>query len=155
MTTVSSGTSQWASGVCTAFSDWQASLKDAKSTLTTGGVSEANLNQATGQAQEANQQLVRTLQNLGKPGTSDGQKATQNVNDLKTSLSFIMNKIKQTVDQKATTPAELEAELTTVKQSISTMSAALTTAVTNLKAFDPSGELEQAFNDAPSCAGYF
>jgi hypothetical protein len=59
------------------------------------------------------------------------------------------------VDQKATTPAELEAELTTVKQSISTMSAALTTAVTNLKAFDPSGELEQAFNDAPSCAGYF
>ena len=41
--------------------------------------------------------------------------AKNNFADLKTSLTFSMNKIKGTVDQKASSPAELATELTTVK----------------------------------------
>jgi len=150
-----SATEQWAGGVCIAVTDWKAAIEDAKATLADGGLSEANLNQAAGQAQEANQQLARSLQKLGKPDAADGEKAKQNLNDLETSLSFAMNQIKDTVEAKPASAAELATELTDVKQAVATMRTALSTAVTNLKQFDSSGDLETAFHDAPSCSGIF
>jgi|SRR6478672_4537631 len=146
---------QWATGVCSAFTTWKTSLHEARATITSGSVTEATLNDAANQAKDANQKLVQSLQGLGKPSTADGQKAQENLKDLETSLSFSMNKIKDTVHSKPSSMAELAAAVTTVKQAEATMVAALQTAVKNLKKFDPSGELETAFNDAPSCAPYF
>lgn len=154
-TTSSAATAEWTNSVCTAFTTWKSSLQDAKSTLTTSGVTSDTLTQAESQAHDANQELARTLQSLGAPETAGGEKASNNLADLDTSLSFSMAKIKETVDQKASTPAELAAELTTVKQAVATMTAAFGTAVTNLKQLNPRGELEQAFNDSSACSAYF
>jgi len=51
--------------------------------------------------------------------------------------------------------SDLDTAVTDLKQAEATMVAALGSAVASLKGFSPSGELEQAFKDSPSCAVYF
>lgn len=150
-----SATEQWAGSVCTAFTDWKTSLQDAKSTLTSGGLSGANLRQAGRQAHDATQKLGRTLENLGAPDTTGGEQAKTNLATLETSLSDSANTIEDTLNSRPSSLAEVTTALTTVKAEVASMADDLTGAVSNLKQFDPGGELEKAFHDAPSCSAYF
>jgi hypothetical protein len=150
-----SATVQWAGSVCSAFTAWKTSLEDAKSTVTSGGISKDNLKAAGNEVKDATDTLAQSLQGLGAPKTTGGAEAKQDLANFETSISFSVNKIKDAVSQKPTSASELQAAVTTVKQAEATMVTALNTAVKNLKQFDPSGELEQAFHNAPSCSPYF
>jgi hypothetical protein len=146
-----SAAEQWASSVCNAFTDWKTSLEDAKATVTSGGLSGANLRRAARQAQDATQKLSRTLKNLGAPSTTGGAQAKSNLSDLEASLSESASTIESTLSRGQ---PSIE-ELTTVAGEFASMKSDLTAAVRNLKQFDPSGELEKAFHDTPSCSAYF
>jgi len=154
-TTVSAATAGWASSVCTAFTTWKTSLQQSKANLTQGGMSDANLQTAATEARDATQTLEQTLESLGPPTTTGGEKAKQDLANFKTSISFSVNKIKDTLKSSPSSAAELETAVTDLKQAEATMVAALGSAVASLKGFSPSGELEQAFKDSPSCAVYF
>jgi ABC-type transporter Mla subunit MlaD len=153
--TTSAATAGWASSVCTAFTTWKSSLQATKADLTEGGVSETNLKIAGTEARDASKTLAQTLKTLGAPTTTGGEKAKQDLANFSTTMSFSVNKIQEALNSSPSSAAELGAAITDLKQAEATMVTALSTAVTSLKGFSPSGELEQAFKDSPSCAVYF
>lgn len=151
----SSATVHWASGVCTAFTDWKTSLESIRTSLR-GSHSKADLQHAGSQVTDATETLANTLQQLGRPETTSGQAAQKNLDVLTTELkqdkAKIEDTLKTTTDSSA---AESLAALSTVSGTLAKMAHNLTLALGHLKSYDPSGELEQAFHEAQSCSPYF
>lgn len=157
-TTGSSATEAWASGVCTAFTDWKTSLENIKSNLTGGGLSgltEFQLRQSGRQAQDATKTLTKSLDDLGAPTTTGGEAAKSKLDALKTTLSDSMSTIEDTLRSNPSSLPEAVAAVAAVKAQLTTMATALTGTVGDLKQLDPSGDLEKAFHRAPSCSAYF
>ena len=155
-TTSASSATEWAGGACSAFTTWKNSLEDIKSSLTAGGLSSLNsstLKQAEQQAENATQTLVQSLDKLGAPNTANGQQAKTNLKTLENSLSDSVNAIQAAVPKNPSV-SDLLTALPTVKTELTKMANDLTTAVDNLKQSDPGSELQQAFQDAPSCSAY-
>jgi hypothetical protein len=155
-TDTTSASVQWASSVCSAFTDWKTSLQDIKTNLTAGGLSslsDATLRQAERKANDATNTLTRTLKNLGAPNTTGGAAAKASLDTLEASLSESMSTIEAAVPRNPS-PADLMSALPTVTGQVTKMANDLTTAVDSLKQADPGGELQKAFHDAPSCSAY-
>ena len=71
-TTTTSSTVDWANGLCSALSTYQASLTSAAKSVT-GNLSKSGLQDAVDQAKTATDTFVTTTKNLGKPDTDSRQ----------------------------------------------------------------------------------
>lgn len=146
-----SSTVQWAGGVCSALTTWKTSIQNIH---LTGHPKGSALEEAGNQVEEATQTLAQSLKKLGKPDTAQGQAAKEGVDSLATVLSNDVAKIKETLKPTPPTAAAALQQVSAVTATLATMAHNLTLAVGHLKQFDPSGELEKAFHQAPACSAY-
>jgi len=153
-TTGASATVVWASGVCTSFSGWKASLQRAKASLGSQPTS-TELQNAAHQAVLATQGLQRSLQQLGKPPTATSATVQQELGTLRTQLLAGKNKIEDTLNGNVSSVSQLKAAVTSVRTTAKAMLNSFSSTIKSLKSLDPGSELEKAFHQTSACAPFF
>ena len=148
-----SSTVQWANGVCSAFTTWKTSLENIETSVASQP-SKSALEQAGKGIKSATETLTHSLKQLGKPDTAAGEAAKKNLNMLATTLQNDLNKIEETLNTNASGAAGALSQISTLTATLASMAHSLSAAVGNLKQADPSGELEQAFQQASACKPY-
>jgi phage-related protein len=153
--TAAGGTSaeQWANGVCSSFTTWTKSLESIKTSVTSQP-SKSQLQEAEQQIESATETLARSLKQLGKPGTAQGEAAKKNLDALATSLQNGMNQLKKTLNSSSSGAAGTLSQISAITATLTTMANSLKLAGGNLKNFAPSGELKQAFQQGSACQQY-
>jgi hypothetical protein len=149
-----SATLAWASAVCTSFSSWKASLQRDKASLGSQPTT-TEFQNAAHQAQLATQGLQSSLQQLGKPPTSNSATVQQELTTLRTQLLNGKQEIQKTLNGSYTSASELKAAVASVRATATGMLDSFTTAVDKLKTLDPGSDLEKAFHQATACQPYF
>jgi len=139
----------WASGGCTALTDWTNSVKAAGNSLK-GNISEDSLKTAASDIEDASKSLESDLKNLGKPNTKSGQDAKNAVDKLAGEVDDDVNEMKDTVDNVSGAAGVVPA-VQSVSATVSKMASQISGTAQTLDQADPSGELKQAFKDAPAC----
>jgi len=153
--TAAGGTSaeQWANGVCSAFTTWTKSLTSIKTDVTSQP-SKSQLQQAERQVENATETLAQSLKQLGKPETAQGQAAKKSLDAVANSLQTGMDQLKQTLNSSPSGAAGTIAQISAITTTLTNMANKLKLAGGNLKNFAPSGELQQAFQQASACQKY-
>ena len=139
----------WASGVCTALTDWTDSVKAAGNQLK-GNISQDSLKTAANDIEDASKSLESDLRDLGKPNTKSGQDAKDAVDKLADDVDGDVDEMKDTVDNVSGAAGVLPA-VQSVSATVSKMANQISSTAQTLDQSDPSGELKQAFKDAPEC----
>jgi hypothetical protein len=153
--TAGGGTSaeQWATGVCSAFTTWEKSLKSI-ATGFTSQPSKSQLQKAAQEIEDATGTLEGSLRALGKPDTAQGEAAKNNLDALATTLQNGMHELKTTLNNAPSGAAGTIAQISALTTTLTNMANKLKLAGGNLKNFAPSGELQQAFQQASACQKY-
>ncbi len=144
-TTTSASAADWANGLCSAVTTYQASLTDAAKSLT-GNLTKTGLQDAVDQAQAATDTFVSTTKSLGKPNTTSGSKAKETLDTLATQLDEDVSKLKSASD------SGVLAGISTATGALATAQTQITTAFHTLEGLDVQGELGDAFSQASSCS---
>jgi hypothetical protein len=139
----------WASGLCTALTDWTNSVKAAGNSLR-GNISEDSLKTAASDIEDASNSLVSDLKDLGKPDTKSGQDAKDAVDTLADEVKGDVKEMQDDVDNVSGAQGALTAAQS-LSATISKMATQIGSTARALDQADPSGELKQAFQDAPAC----
>ena len=145
-------TAAWASGFCTAVTDWTDELQTITSSFSdTSNLSEDGLRTAADDVRSATQQLVDEIRDLGAPETDGGEEIRSALDSLSTTLETESAGIEQTVDSISglTGLANAAASITT---SLSAMGTAFSETLQTIDAADVDGELQSALEDSPECA---
>lgn len=152
-TTESSATAagDWANGVCEAFANWNSSITEAGQGIK-DNPSEEGIRTAGDEIRSATQTLADDLRGLGKPDTPSGQEAKDEIDQLATSLDTSLQKITDAMDNSSGTSGAVAAA-TTIGTSLVEMGNQVSSAFTQLEQIDAQGQLEDAFQQADSCAG--
>jgi hypothetical protein len=144
-TTTTSSTVNWANGLCSAVSTYQASLTSAAKSLT-GNLSKSGLQSAVDQAKTATDTFVTTTKSLGKPDTNAGKQAKSTLDTLSSQLNEDANTIK------SASGSGLLTGISTASAALVTAQQQITTAFDQLKGLDAKGELGDAFSQASACS---
>lgn len=143
-------TSDWANGVCDAITTWTDSLQSAAEPLTGGNISKEALQSAADEVESSTKTFTEDLKDLGKPDTETGQEAKDLLDGLDDDLNQDAQEIKSTVEDAS--PTDILSTASTVSAKLGTMSQQVSSAFNQLDQLDASNELEQAFQEADSCA---
>lgn len=145
-------TAEWASGFCTAITDWKNSLKDVRSELSdTSNASKDGLESAAKDARSATDTLVSDLKDLGTPDTPSGEEVKSAVDSLTTTLDDETAQIEDTA-QGVSGITDLPGAISTVFASLSSLSTAFSQTLQTIDNADASGELRTALDNSPECA---
>jgi hypothetical protein len=144
-----SSAEEWAGGLCSALTTWTGSVKSSANSLK-GNLSEDGLKSAAGDIKSASDTLVGDLKDLGKPDTKAGQDAKDAVDQLSSEVEDDVQEIQSTVD-KASGVQGVLAAASSISATLSKMGNQINSAASKLDSADASGELKQAFQDAPAC----
>ena len=152
-TTESSATAagDWANGVCAAFTSWNSSITEAGQGIR-DNPSEDGIRTAGDEIRSATQTLADDLRGLGRPDTPNGQEAKDEIDQLATSLDTSLQKITDAMDNSSGTSGAVAAA-TTIGTTLVEMGNQVSSAFTQLEQVDAQGQLEDAFQQADSCAG--
>jgi uncharacterized protein involved in exopolysaccharide biosynthesis len=144
-----SGAESWANDVCTNLSEWITEVDEAVRSVTDEGLSidEATLRDVLEQTEEATDELVDDLRELGAPETDSGQQAREEVAALGTDLQEQFATVEEALDGNQQ-PLEL---VSTVAEAVSASVNRLQASLQELQSLDPGGELEEAFRDSDDC----
>lgn len=146
-------TASWASGFCTAVTDWTNSLGDVTSQFTdTSNLSEAGLQSAADDTRSATEELIDELRGLGTPDTESGDEIKSSLDELATTLESEADKIGDAVEGVSGITG-IASAITTVSTSLSAMGSAFASTLQTVEAADVGGELQSALEDSPECAG--
>ena len=151
----SSASVQWASGVCSAFTDWKTSLEETRTSLKGSELSESALRQAGRDVRDATTTLKRSLKQLGKPDTEASDAAKSSLDQLSTQLSDGMDMIQKAARGRNAGVSGALGAASTVSGTLSTMADELSSTVAELRQLDAKGDLGQAFHEASACAPLF
>jgi hypothetical protein len=144
-------TAAWASGFCTAITDWTDELQNIASQFSdTSNLSEEGVKSAADDVKSATDQLKDDLQGLGRPETPSGEAVETSVDQLSTTLEDEAAKIEDTA-QGVSNLTELPTAITTISASITAMSSAFTNTLTTIQNADADGELQAALEASPEC----
>ena len=147
-TTSASAPEQFANGTCAALVAWTQQAKAAASSIKSNRTREG-VSQAAEDVRSATANLSASLANLGKPGTDSGGEARSTLQALQTQLHEGVATVEKAAKSISGVAGSAEA-IATVSTSLVTMRDQVKSAGKQLREL-PRGELEQAFNDAPSC----
>jgi hypothetical protein len=100
---------KWADGVCSAVQGWIDSVQSTVEGLRGAGSLENASQQATSGLEAATAQLADSIEQLGKPSTSDGTKARNAVEKLSDELSADVESIKGELTNLPSDPAGIAA----------------------------------------------
>jgi hypothetical protein len=144
-------TAAWASGFCTAITDWTDELQSITSQFTdTSNLNEDAIRTAASDAKSSTDQLVDDIRGLGRPDTSSGQEVEDSIDQLSTTLEDESTKIDDTA-QGISGLTELPGAITTISTSLTTMSTAFSNTLTTIENADVDGELKAALEASPEC----
>ena len=142
----------WAEDVCSAASDWKDAINSALTTLSDKANLSANgVRDAVDTVAAATDSLVADLTSLGTPDTTAGDQAQAQLTTLATQLQQQKDTITSATSQSATTARDLLTQVSTVTGALATMLDDVTTTVDDIRQLDGADELENAFQDAPTC----
>lgn len=144
-------TAAWASGFCTAITDWTSSIEDATSELTSSP-SEDGLRSAADSVRSATDQFVDELRGLGRPETDSGDEIESALDTASTTIESESADIEEAVDG-ISNLTDLPEALTTITSALSAMGTAAASVLQAMQAADVDGELQSALEDSPECAG--
>src|SRR3954451_1552186 len=151
-TTRGSELESWAAGLCTAVGKYKASMAAVRASLHVRQLSRAAGQVAVQDASAARRQLANDLEKLGPPPAPQPAEETKQVlNDVIRGLRKQADKIRAVATNASSTGD--------VKQAASNITDALTAAtdeasrgIAELRKLNPKAEVEQAFDNAPSCS---
>lgn len=146
-----SPTTEWAGNLCSALDAWTTSITSIVDPIKSGDISKDSLTTAVDDAKSATDTLISDLQGLGKPDTEAAQEAKDAVDELSSELQTSVTTIEDELDG-ASGIAGYIAAAPAILTALGTMGTDVTSTFTTLEGLDAKGELEAAFNDAPSCA---
>ena len=141
----------WANSVCQAFNDWNSSIVDAGQGIR-DNPTEDGLKGAGDDIRSATETLADDLRGLGRPDTESGQEAKTAIDQLATNLETSMQKITDAIDNASGTSGLVTAG-TTIANTLTEMGNQVSTTGQQLESIDAQGELQDAFEQADSCAG--
>jgi type IV secretory pathway VirB10-like protein len=151
-----SSTTAWADSVCTALSDWRASIVSL--TDVSSGLDGDSLRQKLDDAEDATVQLVSDLRDLGPPDVEAGDEVEQQletvVGDLESQYQALKSDAEQAVSS-ADSPAALLQALAALAPQFQALLTSASSAVDDLGSAnagaDAQADLKQAFAEAESC----
>jgi hypothetical protein len=142
---------KWADGVCSAVQDWIDSVQSTVEGLRSAGSLENASQQAISGLDTATAQLTDSIEQLGKPTTSDGTKARNAVEKLSNELSADVDSIKGELTNLPTDPAGIAASFAQIGSDISNAIDQVQSTATTLKGLSPKGKLKKAFQSSSEC----
>lgn len=146
-------TAAWASGFCSAITDWTDELQNVTSQFSdTSNLSEEGLQSAAEDVRTATQTLVDDLKDLGRPETASGEEVENSLNELSDTLESETAEIEDTAEG-VSNLTQLPAAITTITSSLSAMATSFSTTLTAIQSADVGDELQTALEDSPECAG--
>jgi hypothetical protein len=144
-------TAAWASGFCTAITNWTDDLQDITSQFSdTSNFNEEALRSAADDAKSATDQLVTDLKELGAPETDSGDQVRSAVDQLSTTLDGESAKIEDAA-QGVSNLTELPSAITTISTALTAMSTAFSNTLTSIQDADVNSELQTALDESPDC----
>jgi len=141
----------WANNVCEAFVNWNSAITDAGQAVR-DDPSKEGIKTAGNEIRDATGTLSDDLRSLGRPDTQNGQEAKSAIDELAKSLDSSLQKITDAMDNSSGTAGAVAAA-STIGSSLVTMGNEVKTTFQQLEQIDAQGELEDAFQQADSCAG--
>ncbi len=147
--TTSSATATWANSVCSAFVTWRTQVVAAGKAVAANPTT-AQVDQSLASAKAATNTLKTTLKGLETPSTSAADQARQELQQLQGQLQNDAAVIKRTITTASSGTMSASQTASTVKTGLLTMQSQLKATGKELRSL-PSGEVSQAFNDAPAC----
>jgi uncharacterized phage infection (PIP) family protein YhgE len=145
-------TAAWASGFCTAITNWTDELQTVTSEFSdTSNLSEDGLQSAADDVKSATSDLVDELRALGAPDTQSGEEVRSALDSLSTTLESEADTIEEAV-QGVSGITEIPSALTAVTASLSAMGSAFSSTLQTIEDADTENELQNALEDSPECA---
>jgi methyl-accepting chemotaxis protein len=146
-------TAAWASGFCSAITDWTDELEGVTSQFSdASNLSEEGLRSAAEDVRSSTQTLVDELRDLGRPETASGEEVESALDDLSDTLESETAEIEDTADG-VSNLTDLPGAITTITSSLSAMATSFSNALTAIQNADVGDELQTALEDSPECAG--
>jgi hypothetical protein len=142
-------TNDWANSVCGDLVTWTTTVKSLAKSIQSNPT-KAGLQDAVTQAEDATKTLSSSLKALGKPDTSVGQQAKDDIGQLSDQLQTDVDKIQSAVQGASGVSGTLTA-ISTASATLVTMGQQVSATFGQLQKLDAKGELEKAFSGSPSC----
>jgi hypothetical protein len=142
-------TNQWADSVCGDLVTWTTAMKSVATNLKSNPT-KAGLQNAVTQAEDATKTLSSNVKSLGKPDTSVGQQAKDDISSLADELTADVNKIKSSADSASGISGAVSAGAV-ASTTLVTMGQQVAATFGQLQKLDAKGELEKAFSSSASC----
>lgn len=143
-----SSAEDWANGLCTAITEWTASVQATSNSLRSGNLSESSLRDAAEDFGSATEEFVGDVRDLGAPDTEAGERAREEIDKLADSVDENAAEIDEAIEGDG---GNLGETVGAVTEALSAMGQQLAAAFTALEGLDAGGELEDAFRDAEAC----
>lgn len=149
-------TAEWASAVCTSLSEWRATVT-ALTDVSPEEVTPELLRERLAEADEATDELVTELRELGTPDLEVGDEVEQALDDAIAGLDTSYQALRAAVDEAAdaATPAEFVQAITDLADDYQRLLTQIEGTVAVLQSAslfgEASAELEEAFEGAESC----
>jgi hypothetical protein len=147
-TTAATSAETWANSLCLAISTYRTSLENTVTSVT-ASPSAAGIKSAATQAETATTTFITAVKGLGKPNTSSGQQAQDDVSNLATKLSDDLTTIKNAVAG-ISGAAGIVSAISVGSTTLVDAQNQITSTYHELKSL-PTGELRQALKTAPAC----
>ena len=149
-------TGEWASAVCSSLSEWRSSVT-ALTDVSPDEVTPELLRERLAEADEATEELVTELRELGTPDLAVGEEVEQALDDAIDGLDTSYQALRAAVDEAAdaATPAEFIQAITDLADDYQRLLTQIEGTVAVLQSAslfgEASAELEEAFEGAESC----
>jgi hypothetical protein len=141
----------WASGFCTAVSNWREELQTITSQFSdTSNLSQEGLQSAATDAKSATQHFLDELDDLGAPETASGDAVESSIDSLATTLETEVETIEATAND-VSGLTDLPSAISTISASLGTLGTALSEMLQTIENADVGDELESALEDSPEC----
>ncbi len=147
-TSTESSAVTWADSLCTSITTYKTSLTAAVTSVRSD-LSANALKSAVSQADAATTTFVNDVKGLGKPDTSSGQQASDDISSLATKLGDDLATVKTAIAG-VSGPSGLVSAISVAGTTLLDAQNQIKTTYTELQQL-PKGELQQAFKTAPAC----
>ena len=147
----SSSAKAWADGVCSAVSTFGESVDSTLTSLkTSSSLDDASQKAKTG-LDSAAQTLEASLQELGKPPTSDSAQAQAEVQQAGDDLSSAVTNIESLLTPAPTSPQQIASTFAQIGLETQKAVQQCKSSAATLKGLEPDGALKKALQTAPAC----
>jgi hypothetical protein len=146
-----SATDEWASGFCTAITDWTSAITDSTDELRSlSSLSQENFEDAATDIRTATSDFGDDLRALGAPETESGDEAQQAIEEFATAIEDDSAEIQTTI-QDVSGIGDIPDAVQEITAALSSMNEAFQSMMKTIREGDAADELETAFEDADAC----